>query len=526
MKKILLLGGSAQQVVAIETAKKLGYYTVLCDYLTDNPGQYVADKFYLVSTTDKGAILEVAQKEKVDGVLAYASDPAAPTAAYVGEKLKLPTNPYSAVEILCNKDRFRAFLHDHGFNAPISMGYQTVEDNLSVEKAPLKLLADEYWMISTADIDVLEEKCREEGVTAIMNGISTFNISVCMELCKRLNLPCYCTPESWHYTIDKRQFKDLCISCGVPVAKDYYLSKTPTEKELSEIQYPVVVKAIDQSANRGMSYCNSKEEVLAACEYARSYSASDTVIVERMLKGHEYTAWYALAGGKASLVNFGIMFEQEGYPSNCYSVTTTETNKLDLYLKEIDPYITTAFNKAGCKEGLAWIEMMLDDDGHFYVLETGYRMSGDMMALNHKNVCGFNTYAWLVDIATGVKHSYSDLPDPERKLPERCGCTYILWSKDGGKISEITGLDEIKKLEGINLNIDGMLNVGDVVKKHQYLLVITFDTATEDEMIDVIKKINASVAVKNDTGTDIVIRFDGFERLKAIAKEANKLGEE
>ena len=73
--------------------------------------------------------------------------------------------------------------------------YTIVTDNLSVEKAPLKLLADEYWMISTADIDVLEEKCREEGVAAIMNGISTFNISVCMELCKRLNLPCYCTPE-------------------------------------------------------------------------------------------------------------------------------------------------------------------------------------------------------------------------------------------------------------------------------------------------------------------------------------------
>lgn len=109
MKKILLLGGSAQQVIAIETAKKLGYYTVLCDFLTDNPGQYVADKFYLVSTTDKDAVLEVAQKENVDGVLAYASDPAAPTAAYVGEKLELPTNPYSAVDVLCNKDRFRAF---------------------------------------------------------------------------------------------------------------------------------------------------------------------------------------------------------------------------------------------------------------------------------------------------------------------------------------------------------------------------------------------------------------------------------
>lgn len=65
MKKILLLGGSAQQVIAIETAKKLGYYTVLCDFLTDNPGQYVADKFYLVSTTDMDAVLDVAQKKKL-----------------------------------------------------------------------------------------------------------------------------------------------------------------------------------------------------------------------------------------------------------------------------------------------------------------------------------------------------------------------------------------------------------------------------------------------------------------------------
>lgn len=127
MKKILLLGGSAQQVVAIETAKKLGYYTVLCDFLEDNPGQYAADKFYLVSTTDKEAVLDVAKKEDVDGILAYASDPAAPTAAYVAEKMKLPTNTYKAVETLCNKDKFRKFLSDNGFCAPISDGYEAVD---------------------------------------------------------------------------------------------------------------------------------------------------------------------------------------------------------------------------------------------------------------------------------------------------------------------------------------------------------------------------------------------------------------
>ena len=50
-------------------------------------------KFYCVSTKDKDAILEVAKNEKADGVVAYASDPAAPTATYVSAKLGLPTNP-------------------------------------------------------------------------------------------------------------------------------------------------------------------------------------------------------------------------------------------------------------------------------------------------------------------------------------------------------------------------------------------------------------------------------------------------
>ena len=128
MKKILLLGGSAQQVIAIETAKKLGYYTVLCDYLPDNPGQYVSDKFYLVSTTDKDAVLEVAKKENVNGVLAYASDPAAPTAAYVAEKMGLPGNPYESVEILCNKDKFREFLSQNGFCTPVAKSYSDINE--------------------------------------------------------------------------------------------------------------------------------------------------------------------------------------------------------------------------------------------------------------------------------------------------------------------------------------------------------------------------------------------------------------
>lgn len=124
MKKILLLGGSAQQLVAIEAAKKLGYYTVVCDYLPDNPGQYIADKFYGISTTDVEAVYEVAKTEKVDGILAYASDPAALPAAIVAERLGLPTNPAKSVEILGLKYPWRQFLQDNNFACPKVYSFQ------------------------------------------------------------------------------------------------------------------------------------------------------------------------------------------------------------------------------------------------------------------------------------------------------------------------------------------------------------------------------------------------------------------
>ena len=121
-RTLLLLGGSAQQVVAIDTAKRCGYRTVVCDYLPDNPGQYHADAFYQVSTTDREAVLEVARAEHVQGVVAYSSDPAAPTAAYVAETLALPTNSLASVETLSVKTLFREHLRRSGFPCPHAVG--------------------------------------------------------------------------------------------------------------------------------------------------------------------------------------------------------------------------------------------------------------------------------------------------------------------------------------------------------------------------------------------------------------------
>ena len=138
-KKILMLGGSAQQVPAIEAATEMGYETILIDYLPDNPGQHVADKWYQESTTDVETVYRIAKEEGVSGILPYASDPAALPAAIVAERLGLPTNPAKSEEILGVKHKFRRFLQENGFPCPKNYTFSPDTD-INEVKANLKRL--------------------------------------------------------------------------------------------------------------------------------------------------------------------------------------------------------------------------------------------------------------------------------------------------------------------------------------------------------------------------------------------------
>ena len=130
-KRILFLGGSQFQIPPIKYAKSQGHYVITCDYLPDNPGHIFADEYHDISTIDKEAVLKLAKTLKIDGIVAYASDPAAPTQAYVANKLGLPSNPYQSVMILARKDYFREFLSKHDFLVPKSKSFYDLDSALN-----------------------------------------------------------------------------------------------------------------------------------------------------------------------------------------------------------------------------------------------------------------------------------------------------------------------------------------------------------------------------------------------------------
>lgn len=134
MKKLMLLGGLRYLLPVIEAAHQQGYYVITCDYLPHNIAHKYSDEYVDVSIVDKEAVLKVACDKKIDGIMSFAVDPGVITASYVQNEMGLPSfGPYESVCILQNKDRFRAFLKEHGFNVPKAKGFGSMDEALAAK---------------------------------------------------------------------------------------------------------------------------------------------------------------------------------------------------------------------------------------------------------------------------------------------------------------------------------------------------------------------------------------------------------
>ena len=128
----MLLGGIRYLLPAIEVAHKHGYHVITVDYLPENIAHQYSDEYYNVSIIDKEAVLKVAQEKQIDGIMSFGVDPGVVSASYVQNKMGLPSfGPFKSVEILQNKDKFRAFLTKHGFNVPKAKGFSSFEEALA-----------------------------------------------------------------------------------------------------------------------------------------------------------------------------------------------------------------------------------------------------------------------------------------------------------------------------------------------------------------------------------------------------------
>lgn len=123
MKKLAIIGASYLQLPLVLKAKGMGLSTICFAWQSGAVCKDVVDKFYPISIVEKEQILAVCQEESIDGICSVASDVAAPTVAFVAEKMGLCGNSYEVAVRANNKFKMRNAFSNAGIPCPY---YKTV----------------------------------------------------------------------------------------------------------------------------------------------------------------------------------------------------------------------------------------------------------------------------------------------------------------------------------------------------------------------------------------------------------------
>lgn len=116
--KVLILGGSVNQLPTIEASLKMGLEVHVTDNIAANPGHVIACASHNIDTTDIQKIKKLTEKEGFIGILSPCTDVAVLTAAEVAHHFNLNGVPVSAAKILTSKLSFRKFQKKLGIPHP------------------------------------------------------------------------------------------------------------------------------------------------------------------------------------------------------------------------------------------------------------------------------------------------------------------------------------------------------------------------------------------------------------------------
>ena len=395
--------------------------------------------------------------------------------------------------------------------------YTIVCDWYDLEHSKAKRMADEHWDISYAEIDLIEKKCRENHVTAVMAASSEFATGIMIELCERLSLPCFADKGAFFYEKDKDEFKKMCRKHNVKTP-DSIVIEDVADIDWEKIKYPVVVKPIDQCGGKGMTYCTTRQEVVDACEKVRNNSNSSKILIERKIEGTVYAAYYVFAEGEGKLLFLHSEIKSDpSIPRACQSGSTIAKCK-DLYMKQMNDGIIDTLTDCGCKDYVAWVEAILDDNGDFYAIEMAHRCGADLQPVEFSYFGKINLMEWGVDYALGNRHSKQELAVIDDGEDNGFAYSAMVVCEKSGTIGQITGIDQLEQIERINILLN--VCVGDKVEAGgKEIGYIGYWTTDIDELYQLINEIQHSLKIVNRSGENMIknyVTVDVFRKIERI----------
>jgi biotin carboxylase len=361
---VLFVGAGRHQRRAILRVRELGCRVVGVDRNPGAPGLAEADVAEPVDFTDVPAVVEVARRHAVDGVLTVSADRAVPVVAAVAEELGLPGIGVATAHLMTHKIAMRRTLADAGVPQP---RFAAARDRASARAA------------------------------------------------------------------------------------------------VEAVGLPAVLKPADSGGQRGIFYLESADDVDAHLHAALAESPSGEAIVEGFHDGLELNGIVVARAGEAVLLTLSDRLRPPGigfgvgwthvYPASIYGDTLAEAERIAVH----------AVHALGLREGIAFPQLIVSDDGSVRVVEVAARIPGGQMADLVRHAVGVD----LVEVA--LRQALGEPVPDELVLPrfEQPLAIRFLTAQPGplptGTVTRIGSLEPVLAAPGV-VQADTYLQLGETIR--------------------------------------------------------------
>ncbi len=381
-----------------------------------------------------------------------------------------------------------------------SLGIFTiVADYNPIENSPGKVIADKYFDIDITNIDAVVDLIKLEKIDGVIVGYNDMLLPYYAEICKKSGLPCYGTKEQFDILTDKKKYKKLCKRFDIPTIQEFDLDDP-------NIDFPVIIKPVDNSGSRGIIKCKDRLELNNSVEIAKLSSSKGGIIIEKYMEGKEVTVFWTFQRGKyylSGIANRHIK-QTQGYDIMPLPVGYTFPSIFQVkYRAEVENKCKKMFKHLGIKDGMMFMQCKIEDDTCF-VYDIGFRLTGSLEYKIISEICEYNPLEMMIIFALTGKMGFSEIsskaiPEFKRKAFNiSCLCS-------PGRIMDIEGLDEIKSFpevidtviahfpgETISEEMKGLLS--------QVTVRILGVVDNVDDLFHVMNKINSTIKIICDDG--------------------------
>ena len=315
--------------------------------------------------------------------------------------------------------------------------------------------------------------------------------------------------DQWNELQDKKNFKKNCIKYGIPIVETYELTSDFDSDQIPQSVYPVILKPADSCGSKGISICNSGDELKQAIQKAKLYSRTNRFLCEKYMDCPEITIKYLFDRGNIYVWEINDRFvnrEQKnvGAIADC---TIYPSKHVKLYFETMHPKMIKMLKDFNFYNGTMFIQAFVDGEV-IRPYDPGIRFSGGLSYFITKHVFDVNPLELMINTSLVGRMCLGDENLIERISVDMNGrflANYSILAKRG-TIAEIEGLDRVAKMPEVFRMLQ-LLHVGDEVKMigtlQQVFARFHIEAKSREELNRVMNEVYNTIQLKGIDGENM-----------------------